>query len=304
MLAKTLRLRAVAQLADANPDAAFADIKLGLFLGDTLNADALWISQLVRKSIHVSMLEAIQDGWYHRDWRDAHLQWFSQYFLAQNYLEDQCRVARADRNLSIASFSMRKQERKPEHDLYSYDGDRPTRRDIWGYRFGPSGWFDQNQYWVVRLFQEAGLAAMDAKSRRVEPHTVSAALAVFQREAGWRSSFIASRYTNALSGLAKQPAFAQSMGDVAAVCCAVQRYRTAEGRLPEKLAGLVPKYLSRLPHDVITGEPLKYVRRGLEDYSVYSVGWDGKDDGGRFDGRTREGDWVWPGTISIPRFIM
>jgi hypothetical protein len=65
-----------------------------------------------------------------------------------------------------------------------------------------------------------------------------------------------------------------------------------------------PKYLSRLPHDVITGEPLKYVRRGQVDYSVYSFGWDGKDDGGHYDGNTGEGDWVWPGTISIPRFTM
>jgi hypothetical protein len=65
-----------------------------------------------------------------------------------------------------------------------------------------------------------------------------------------------------------------------------------------------PKYLPRLPHDVITGGPLRYVKHGPDDYSVYAVGWDGKDDGGESDSKSSKVDWGWPNTISIPKFIL
>jgi hypothetical protein len=60
---------------------------------------------------------------------------------------------------------------------------------------------------------------------------------------------------------------------------AVERYRLAHGRWPEKLADLVPAYLSKVPIDVYDGAPLRY-RAFSEGVTVYSVGMDGIDDGG------------------------
>ncbi len=54
-------------------------------------------------------------------------------------------------------------------------------------------------------------------------------------------------------------------------------YRGAEGRLPEDLSALVPKYLPSIPADPYDGKPFRYApAKGV----VYSVGKDLKDSGG------------------------
>ena len=81
--------------------------------------------------------------------------------------------------------------------------------------------------------------------------------------------------------------------------CALERHRLAHGEYPETLNALVPQYFDKLPHDAITGEPLKYRRSGDGGFILYSVGWNGTDDGGKgvmkeSGGVDQEkGDWVW-----------
>jgi len=63
------------------------------------------------------------------------------------------------------------------------------------------------------------------------------------------------------------------------------------------LAKLVPEFIARVPHDIISGEPLKYVRTGDGRYLLYSIGWNEKDEQGASRRRRtlleNEGDWVW-----------
>ena len=67
---------------------------------------------------------------------------------------------------------------------------------------------------------------------------------------------------------------------------------------PKPLGALVPEFIEPLPHDIINGEPLKYRRTDDGQFVLYSVGWNGRDDGGavafKFDRPDSEkGDWVW-----------
>jgi hypothetical protein len=67
-----------------------------------------------------------------------------------------------------------------------------------------------------------------------------------------------------------------------AVALAVERYRRQRGDWPESLAKLTPEFLKEVPLDPFDGRPLRY--RQVEDGAVvYSVGPDGRDNGGRFD---------------------
>jgi len=61
---------------------------------------------------------------------------------------------------------------------------------------------------------------------------------------------------------------------------AVERYRLAHDRLPGTLDELVPQFLDAMPKDPFDGKPLRYklLEKG---YMVYSIGPDGKDDGGK-----------------------
>ena len=70
---------------------------------------------------------------------------------------------------------------------------------------------------------------------------------------------------------------------------AVQRFRLKHGRLPNKLADLVPDYLKTVPADPYTGKPVVY-RKLKKGFIVYAVGPNGKDDAGRDAGDKPPGD--------------
>ncbi len=66
----------------------------------------------------------------------------------------------------------------------------------------------------------------------------------------------------------------------AVVLVALERYRRANHRWPDALADLVPTYLSEVPLDPFDGAPLRY-RRLDDGVVIYSIGPDGKDNGGK-----------------------
>lgn len=61
---------------------------------------------------------------------------------------------------------------------------------------------------------------------------------------------------------------------------ALRAYRAEHGGYPERLDELVPAYLTRVPVDPFDLRPLRYRREG-DRFRCWSVGPDGRDDGGR-----------------------
>jgi len=90
----------------------------------------------------------------------------------------------------------------------------------------------------------------------------------------------------------------QNTANEALLACALERYRLANGSYPDSLESLAPKFLDKIPQDVINGGPLQY-HRADGSYILYSIGWNEKDDGGTAastsDNRPDldNGDWVW-----------
>jgi len=58
--------------------------------------------------------------------------------------------------------------------------------------------------------------------------------------------------------------------------------------------------LTKVPIDIIGGQPLKYRRNSDGTFVLYSVGWNETDDGGTIVPGSygspdfTKGDWVWP----------
>jgi hypothetical protein len=83
---------------------------------------------------------------------------------------------------------------------------------------------------------------------------------------------------------------------------AIRRHELRHGQPPPSLEALVPALLPKLPHDSFSGQPLRYRRTDDGGILLYSVGADGKDDGGDTTPTTRAASWtiwdspdaVWP----------
>jgi hypothetical protein len=101
----------------------------------------------------------------------------------------------------------------------------------------------------------------------------------------------------------RQALCAQVQQQMAITAIAIHRYHLRTGIFPPNLSVLVPKYLPALPRDSMNGKALRYQLDPGAGFVLYSVGEDGKDDGGNpacnpdkkkyeriWDGR----DAVWP----------
>ncbi len=67
--------------------------------------------------------------------------------------------------------------------------------------------------------------------------------------------------------------------NLAILALASERFRLDHGRWPDAPAELVPAYLSSVPYDPYSGGPLNW-KRDEHSLIIYSVGLNGKDDGG------------------------
>jgi hypothetical protein len=73
------------------------------------------------------------------------------------------------------------------------------------------------------------------------------------------------------------------------VAVALAAYHADEGRYPATLEPLAPRYLPAIPGDIFSGKALIY-RPSENGYLLYSVGVNGKDEGGRWFDDTPPGD--------------
>ncbi len=92
---------------------------------------------------------------------------------------------------------------------------------------------------------------------------------------------------------------------------ALKRYSLRQGKPPTTLDALVPEFLSAVPTDYMDGKPIKYRLNSDGSFVLYSVGTDGKDDGGDLSlpadkSNSRQlwvrKDFVWP-TPALPEEI-
>jgi len=152
----------------------------------------------------------------------------------------------------------------------------------------PSGWVYQNQIALCRLYDQIGLPSVDVKLRRAYPKVGSNAEQIKTDMHGPFNVLAKMVFPEGVS--ARQLARGQTRLDHAVIACALERHHLIHGNYPATLEELAPVFLQKIPHDVISGEPLKYRRIGNGSYLIYSVGWNETDDGGL---ETKEFDWVW-----------
>ena len=81
-------------------------------------------------------------------------------------------------------------------------------------------------------------------------------------------------------GMIRKTLSMQTAQQMAVAAIAIQRCVLRTGHAPSALSALVPDYLSSLPSDCMDGKPLRYRLQPNGGFMLYSVGEDGKDDGG------------------------
>ena len=304
-LGAALRLRACAELADGDHARAAADLALIFRLSDALVSDAILIDHLVNITILGLAAQPIWDGLESRRWDAGELARLQEALGHQDVLANYKRAIRCE-EASVGRGLDYLERHGDGKDLYRLvfmpepEGMSLMNRLFYGFvGIAPHGWYDQNKACLVHYEQTYVLEAVDPATHRAFPEKLAAGAAARQTIGVGPYTLFFHEAAPVFDTMLARSARTQAICDQEAIACALERFYLEHQTYPDHLDALVPGFLDRVPTDVIDGAPMRYRRTPDGRYLLYSIGWNGRDDGGQVAWKEgprlddRAGDWVW-----------
>lgn len=312
--AKALRLHAVANLAEGNTAAALDDIGILLRFARTLDDEPAVVSLLVSNLVASWAVGAIWEGLSEHAWSDAQLraiiedlQKLDRTSALHRSMEGEliffvCGMEYIQRQSGIAPRMV--------HLYNSFNGlPEPNAVVAAMPRFFPSGWWDQSKALAAETYTKFLIASIHPAAEtgpRIDPPIDSDIIAGNLPKMPW--SILVKIALPVLASISEPIAMNQDQISMAIIACALDRYWLAEGHFPSRAAGLPPRFLDKLPRDAATGGDFIYrPSSDGRDFTLYSLGRNGIDDGGKVFFKANapakidpaRGDWVWPRTAAL-----
>jgi hypothetical protein len=294
---QTLTAMAQCHLLAGKPEDALRDLTL---MHDLCRINTNQPMTLVGAMINVAVrglyARAVADGLRWQAWREPQLAALEEQLETINVLTPLKQASEMER---VAECHIL--ETEPMTRVAKYFFNTPGKANSWKDRkdlvlagLTPRGWACQNAVALANLLRHP-IASLDPAGQIVFPDKVNAATQEAQVVSSHSSpyTFIAVRIFPNYSRAVQTCARNQTMVNQALIVCALERFRLAHGQYPETLGALAPQFIAAIPHDIIGGQPLHYRRAADGAFILYSVGWNGRDNGGVPGKTDTDGDWVW-----------
>jgi hypothetical protein len=145
---------------------------------------------------------------------------------------------------------------------------------------------DADELFYLESMQESLAALRLVKAHRPWPDVKQAGLKAGARLGTLASSPGKLRYSFSLMGIPNYQkasitaVHAETERQMMLATIALKRFQLRQGKLPASLDALVPEFLPAAPYDYMSATPLRYRLKPDGSCVLYSVGEDGKDDGG------------------------
>lgn len=282
-LAQTLGARAQCHLLLGRPEEALADLTLLQDFSRRILAEqqpATFFSALVNGALLRDYAAHVGEGLRLQGWHEPQL------IALQKQLKTMDALSPIKQAFTLeAVITYRALDMVPSAGM--------VKRTFWA-RLCPKGW--GYEHVAARLNLDFGrLACVDTNNQLVFPDKAIAAGKESHALDRGSYTFVGSLQPIDFERFCQITALSQTRINEALIACALERFRLAHGEYPENLDALTPQFLDTIPHDVIGGQPLHYRRASEGTFVLYSVGWNGRDDGGKPGQRLdTDGDWVWP----------
>jgi hypothetical protein len=321
---QVLAADALVQLHAGQAEAALADVQSGVNLTARWNREPTMITHLVRIAQASILSVATWDLLDRSGWTDAQLAGL------QAAWQELDLPASADTTFALEEAWMeralqdpQRQDFSPIRSLMNAGGpDSDSLLDL--VRFclqdPKAGWEEAvdryPRWWAFRLWRRHQLALISLQQHEAGRSGLQEAIA----SRAWLApaTAVSNQIGRLQSELPQMPGGFDAVGGsylgrmlfkyatvetqraVVLTAIALERYRLRHGSHPESLAELTPTLVSAVPIDPMDGKPLRFRRTEDGRFLLYSIGEDGRDDGGdptpagvnRFWAQGR--DAVWP----------
>ncbi len=293
--ARALALHAHVKLRDGKPGEALEDVLCLLRLAQHFSAEPCIIVNLLQVAVLNFSLQVAWEGIQAGCWSEHELARLQQALLDVDGLAS-ARLAWEGVRLDTIHTLGSAAEGVLETRETGSGSSAPAKKNWLSERF-----FYHNMIAIDRFFVGYYLDVIDPRAQRVYPERRLDIEAWQKKHRGRLDLTMARIAVPTLGGQLERQAQTQSYCNLAAIACALERYRLKAGNYPEQLHSLNAMNLIDLPLDITTGKPLIYEKRA-SDYLLYSVGWDQVDQKGALGWSTEngkrllkaeKGDWVW-----------
>jgi hypothetical protein len=284
---------------------AMEDVKLMLYLADTLRSDPFLYCYLIRLFCVRMAISPIWEGLSDHHWNADELRQLQAALEPHNFVADSQRPLQAIRAEGVAGVDWLRKKGLGWFGELSWIAVAPSPGTYnsgleSSGRMMPSGWYDREKLNFCLLYDRRLQGGFD--ETRIFPRQLAANASKWKTHPYgiWNNiachENIATMMSPRLETLPQSMAAIQTANDQAIVACALERYRLSHNQFPENLQALIPGNLTRMPNDVFTGEAFHFRRTDDGRFILYSIGWNERDDGGvlgesMFD--NAKGDWVW-----------
>jgi hypothetical protein len=288
-IARILQLKAVAHLDNHETDQAEKEYLLSFDLNQPLAQRCFLINYLVIVAVRTVDNAILWDGLHRHAWTDAQLREMDKALASESLLDLAPKAYRTERASSLQTMRF-VQGQGPfvfrDTGMYE-DGAIGCLCSTWYIR--PSGWWNQDRRQYA-LGMQSLITAIDPSRGTLNP-----------RASDTKERTICDMFYIPLTKIALPADFgagpriasAETYRRLARLACRLEEYRLAHNnQYPDSLNGL-PDLPPHLNQEVLSEQPLQYHRKG-DGYSLYSLGWNQKDDGGVYNTDPKEGDWPWP----------
>lgn len=277
-LSQMLCLRADAFLATGQSEEALLDLKTVFRLSDALESSPTLVAAMIRVALHGILLGPFRDGVVQGKWSNQQLAELQALFQKANLLAGVSVSMEAGERAAMHHLVLKRPDKLLEMFAIPDSHARNVKEFLsaklrdWVIRLAPRGWYyralmDYDQ--PVAEFR----VAIDPSARRVDLDRIRRAMNRAQMHINQGGPF-ALLLGVALPNLDRACAVTartQTMLHLAAVVCALERCKLETDAYPESLNDLAPKYLSKVPHDVLTGAAFVYHRVDDRGYRLSAI---------------------------------
>jgi hypothetical protein len=300
---QVLQLRALAELQNNESDKAFNDVKLMFRLADSVRTEPFIISHLVRYAIIQIALQPVYEGLAAHEWSDAQLGAMEPDLAGLDALADFKFSVNGERAASVKIIAWLAKNPGHLQDLWGDFGSGNPGVSVALLYLAPKGWYYQNDIVLAKSHEGWLSGPVNDERQIISPRDVAQVEKNTQRDLRHLGPYniLVRMLAPSFNGYAERVAYQQNAVNLARVAIALERFRLANGAFPGSLDALSPQFLQEVPHDIINGDPLHYRLTQDGQFVLYSVGWNGTDDGGvvvlnnhaRNIVNRNQGDWVW-----------
>ncbi|MEO6845646.1 MAG: hypothetical protein ABI254_00190 [Chthoniobacterales bacterium] len=297
-LSQILSLRSVAYMEMGDSNDAERDLMLVLRISDSKKNEPFLISLLVREAIVNMVPTRIWEGIQRHTWSAEQLKNFENRLATENLLQGLVIALRGERGTFNEACRRMTQRDKAFMSAFFYmrqsDWTKTIDTPWWAFLIPWDGLYSEMAFYSRRIQNQTDVLI---HARGVNKDTYPEVIVSSSVEKLKHPLSLQALPT--IQSVARKLIETQARIDTARIACALERCKMAKESYPENLNQLVPDFIEKLPNDVASGKSYHYRRNAPDNFTLWSIGFDGVNDNGVQITRNpnsddvEKGDWVW-----------